>query len=404
MVKMSQRTKKPPIIIVKAIVALIIISIIIYWRFSKQDSISFPFFTKTNNFIGTWEGVNRPSNGQAEGIDLTLNKDHTGIWHSFEPDFSMDHYRFNFSWAIKGSNLTITFDKNVQPEKRVMTNYFKFVDKNTLFLNDSPNSENPLIMERVVFWKDNPKPKKFIGSWKTIDSSPDGEIGLATLNENGTGIQTNWGSEGSEKEQSHNFEWGITQNNQFVFADEGEELRFSFHFNDKETQFEIVRPKNNGNEESLTFIKATREEVIREVKTSHRLKVVPQLYLSYYDVNTGAQNIKAGRPPITEIPAGKRFIFSIDISGIDPSKSHNLQTQSFSTSEGNFNPKPNEWAMWGSVYYTEKIGPGRLDYHNDIIPMVIGLAGWWTGKKKVEIYFDGKLVDTFYFNTVPRTD
>jgi len=149
---------------------------------------------------------------------------------------------------------------------------------------------------------------------------------------------------------------------------------------------------------------ATQTGVGRVVVPRLGLRIEPQLYLSYYDPNTGQGDMKAGRPPVTEIPVGKRFIFHLDISGIDASESHVLRTVSYNAADGDYDPGPDGWGLWGAVCYEEEIMPGNSEYQVDIVPMAIGMAGWWEGKKKVEIYWDDQLVDTFYFNTVPRKD
>ena len=134
-----------------------------------------------------------------------------------------------------------------------------------------------------------------------------------------------------------------------------------------------------------------------------RVTIEPKLYLSCYNPNTGESGIKCG-PPITAVPIGKAMILEINIDNIDPSKSHTIRTTSWSTYEGNFNPQPNEWDIWGTLEFQEKIPAGETFHQTNIFGQIIGIAGWWTGKKKVEIYWDDELVKTFYFDSVPRNN
>ncbi len=153
---------------------------------------------------------------------------------------------------------------------------------------------------------------------------------------------------------------------------------------------------------SRVVIPGERRE--RKIETEPRgLRIEPGLYLYRGNPLWPETLVKVG-PPTTEVPVRCGMILELNINNINPSKSHTIKTFSFSTYEDNYDPKPNEWSIWGTLEYQERIPAGVTEYQVNIAGTMVGLAGHWVGKKKVEIYWDEELIKTFFFDTVPRTE
>lgn len=92
--------------------------------------------------------------------------------------------------------------------------------------------------------------------------------------------------------------------------------------------------------------------------------------------------------------AGRGFAFQIEINHINPSSSHKMIPRCYWE---NYKDQWHRWVDMEDVPIT--IPAGQKTYHLAFAPNVLGIPGFSRGRNKIEIWLDGELLTTRYYET-----